>query len=402
MISTKTELLLAVLAMLCAIGQSSSEPRNELENEPLNLQTDDDKADDIAAKAAREDEDIPVDDEGIPVDGEGIPVDDDDGSLADDEDDDELRERMKKAPGWGGRRRRRWGGVRLRRVSFRRVRLRRVRLPRVRLRRVRLPRVRLRRVRLPRVRLPRVRFRRVRLPRVRLRRVRLPRVGRLIRRFVRSRLVRRIKKVGRKVTTIPRRMIINKVKTAIKKILKKITGGGGGGGGGTDKVVPTVGPTVGPTISPTQGCDANCQKIKGLAQSTAFFRQDHCAFYMARRQHRDFFLDRNKNKTLESWVASIVTEALDLYKAYADALKAVKKDFVVKTGQQLRQACITSARTACTSKPAQDVMAFYKLKCLKPCAGFSGCTSQDANLVKLINNAIAAHDNKLNIAGNSA
>lgn len=364
----KATLLLASLALLCALEISYAEPKDASNNQVLNFEANDEHV-------------------------EGQVSFSDGGELTNDEE--ELHERVKRSPSpWGGRRRRRW-----------RVRVRSA------VRKVgRAVRKTVRKVGSAVRKIPQKVKKVVR------------KAGRAVRRSIRkaSRAVRKtvqeVKRAGRKIKTIPRkvdksiRKIRDKVKESIAKIIirKKEEEK-------EEEVVvvplptdPVTGPTEPDTtgtpevIVTTKGCDLDCQSINDFSKSTQFFKQGHCAFYITRRQHRDFFLDRNKNKTLDVWMGDIAKEALELYKAYGEALKTVKTDFVIKTEPQLREACIKSARSTCANMSPQDVMAFYKLKCLKPCAGFSGCTSQDANLVKLINNAITTHDNRLNYAANLA
>ena len=226
--------------------------------------------------------------------------------------------------------------------------------------------------------------------------------------------VHAIKKTARKVKEIPRnagralKKIRDKLKENVGKLLAKKEK--------EEEIIeeipepeapqppkPTEPPkpepeTSGPIVVTRPPCDDICQVVKEYSRDAEFFRQGYCAFYTVKRNHQDFFLDRNTNKTLGTWVRDVAAECLSLYISYGEEIKKLDAKLKFDNQQQLTQKCMQSAQQACLQSTANDNIDYFRMRCLKPCYGFSGCVAEDKNIVSLVQKGISIHDAKLNSA----
>jgi len=159
----------------------------------------------------------------------------------------------------------------------------------------------------------------------------------------------------------------------------------------TDPIVPPI-PTDPVPTKPI--CNAACQFLKNATKEAIFFKQSFCVFYMVRRKHSDFMLDRNFNTTLAYMLTEIRKASFNFYSILAEVLQAEDSKIVLESRQKVSSDCAKGKLLKCNTDEIN--LSLQKLMCLRPCSGFQGCSQSDATLRKAIDKAIEAYEKAAN------
>ena len=203
--------------------------------------------------------------------------------------------------------------------------------------------------------------------------------------------IKKLKSHAKKVAKAPGKLA-KKVRDKLKSLVVK-------GGGGEEEVIieptdPIIPPRPTDPVPTGPICNAACQFIKNVTKEAIFFKQSFCTFYMARRKHSDFLIDRNTNITLAYMLNEVRKESFNFYSTLAGVLQAENSTIVPESRQKVSSDCASGKLVKCN---ADDVnLSLQKLMCLNPCFGFQGCSQSDEALRKAVDEAIEAYDKAAN------
>lgn len=194
--------------------------------------------------------------------------------------------------------------------------------------------------------------------------------------------MRRLKEKVKKIVKAPKNLA-KKIKDKLKSLVAK------------DKIEIEEPETVEPTLATSQAtasvvtkpvCSSACQFIKSCLKEAETFKQTYCAFYMVKRKHTDFLIDRNFNVTLEYIINDILKESWYFYSTLSEVLLAADPSIKFESKAKVSADCARGKFMTCRSDDGKN--ALFKMKCMKPCLGFTQCEVSDKQLKHAINQGI--------------
>ncbi|XP_065058544.1 uncharacterized protein LOC135686268 [Rhopilema esculentum] len=153
------------------------------------------------------------------------------------------------------------------------------------------------------------------------------------------------------------------------------------------KLAKEEGDEVSEETTVTESCDADCKFVRECLKVVELFKRSFCAFYTLRRKHNDFMVDRNLNSTLTLIINDIIIDSLSFYSELSNVLRLFYPSMKIEDRKSLSARC-SKGMMPCVPGPA-STGEFHKLKCLKPCYGFTGCAASDKELMQVVDKAAA-------------
>lgn len=158
-------------------------------------------------------------------------------------------------------------------------------------------------------------------------------------------------------------------------------------------VEPEVTPTQ-PTVPTKPPCNIACQFLRACLKEAEFFKRSYCTFYTLRRQHQDFLIERNLNLTLGYIITDIMRESVHFYSTLAEVLLTAEPPIASDSREKISRDCAGGILMKCNANDVKDDL--FKLKCLKPCSGFTGCEQSDKSLTLGVDKAAESYARAVN------
>ena len=152
-----------------------------------------------------------------------------------------------------------------------------------------------------------------------------------------------------------------------------------------EKIMSKLAKEEGDEVPVTESCDEDCKFVRKCLKVVELFKRSFCAFYTLRRKHNDFMVDRNLNSTLALIINDIIIDSLSFYTELSQVLRLFDPSLKIEDRQSLSARC-SKGLMPCLPGTA-STGEFHKLKCLKPCYGFTGCAASDKELMQTVDKA---------------